>query len=83
MVGGVWPSVTKGWVGVKFKVKKRCVTLEWPLIPCGGKRYCVAMTMFICIFTFMQQQRHARDEKGQKVDICLFMKCDLTLAHFC
>ena len=31
----------------------------------------------------MQQQRHARDEKGQKDDICLFMKCDLTLAHFC
>ena len=23
-------SVTKGWVGVKFMVKKRYVTLEWP-----------------------------------------------------
>ena len=24
-------SVTRGWVGVKFKGKKRYVTLEWPL----------------------------------------------------
>ena len=24
-------SITKGWVGVKFMVKKRYVTLEWPL----------------------------------------------------
>ena len=25
-------SVMKGWVGVKFTVKRRYVTLEWPLI---------------------------------------------------
>ena len=35
MVGGGYglalQSVTKGWVGVKFIVKKRYVTLEWPL----------------------------------------------------
>ena len=24
-------SVTRGWMGVKFPVKKRYVTLEWPL----------------------------------------------------
>ena len=24
-------SVTRGWVGVQFPKKKRCVTLEWPL----------------------------------------------------
>ena len=24
-------SVTRGWVGVKFPVKKRYVALEWPL----------------------------------------------------
>ena len=23
--------ITRGWVGVKFPGKKRCVTLEWPL----------------------------------------------------
>ena len=28
MGGGVWPSVMEGWVGVKFMVKKRYVTLE-------------------------------------------------------
>ena len=25
---GVWPSVTKGWMGVQFMVKKRNVPLE-------------------------------------------------------
>ena len=29
--GGVWPSITKGLLGVKFMVKKHYVTLEWPL----------------------------------------------------
>ena len=31
-------SVTKGWVNVKFKVKKRYVTLEWPLSAQTGTR---------------------------------------------
>ena len=26
-------SVMKGWVGVKFMVKRRYVTIEWPLTP--------------------------------------------------
>ena len=28
-------------------------------------------------------QRHVRYEKGEKDDVCLLVKCDLTLAHFC
>ena len=28
--GGLWPSITMGWVGVKFMGKKRYVTHEWP-----------------------------------------------------
>ena len=51
---GVWfnvISVTRGWVGVKFPGKKRCITLEWPILISIGDLIINVNEIINCYYT--------------------------------